>query len=205
MYITFWCFQVRLKIRWELLSWSNFTCNFAGTNQSTTLKFFQCSGLNFRPKPDRSHLVNASFEVASVEELSGIQRTKRELANHFRVGRKTAWERSTVQSVLHDSKHISFHNVLKDISDFKTFLIYLLITFCCPGRSVERTHLLQRGMERKGQTRRRECNEHWKCTDTLLKCWPFWQLLASRRHCARAMTITFQPVHCLQQSVTIPL
>lgn len=141
------------------------------------------------------------------EDEKGISKSfqKKERYKPFRVERRAFWGSSMVHSGLHAPKYISFHIAFE--GDFWLWNFPHLFTYSifCPGRSVERMHMLQRGMERKQQTRRRECNECWKCTDTLLKFWPFWQLPASRRHCVRAMTIAFQPVHCLQRSVAISL
>lgn len=92
----------------------------------------------------------------------------------------------------------TFCKVLK-ISGLKTFLIYLLITHLS-GEDCREDALLQMGMKRKQQPRKRARNECCKSTDTLLKFWPFWQLLASRWHCVRTMTIIFQAVHCLQET-----
>lgn len=104
---------------------------------------------------------------------------------------------------LRTPKYTFFHNVL-NISGFITFLVYSLTTQLF-GEDCQEDALLQTGMKRKQQPRRRGCNERWKSTDTLLKFWPFWQLLASRWHCVRTMTIMFQAAHCLQQTVAISL
>lgn len=45
---------------------------------------------------------------------------------------------SRIQNGLHAPKYIPIHKALKEISDFETFPTYLLSTFVCPGRSVER-------------------------------------------------------------------
>lgn len=109
-------------------------------------------------------------------------------------------ERSRIQNGLHAPKYTPFHKALKEISDFETFPTYLLSTFVFLGRSVERMCSLQRGLERKEQSGRGECSEHWKCRDTSVKSWPFWRLLASPQCRVRASTITFQPLHRLQHS-----
>lgn len=181
------------------LHWSGY--NFAVMNQS-----FKCSGLNFRPGPGQSHLVNVPFNATTVRRIGRWTEDKKSISKSFRKRKGTrfsAWKRavresSRIQNGFHAPKYTSFHKALKEISDFETFPLYLLSTFVCLGRSFERMCLLQRGLERKEQSRRRECSEHWKCTDTSLKSWPFWQLPASRRHHVRARTITFQPLHRLQ-------
>lgn len=101
----------------------------------------------------------------------------------FSTEKRVVRESSRIQNGLHAPKCIPFYKALKEISDFETLPTYLLPTFVSPGRSVERMCLLQSGLERKEQSRRRECSEHWKCIDTPLKPWPFWQLCWS---CVRA-------------------